>query len=191
MKNWKVVVSFLLMLLLCSAIALAAEQGGDEGGSGRGMNLVWRLINFIIFAAIIYKVAWKRIKDFFSSRKHQVENELKDLDTRRKEAENRLKQIEKNIANLEQEREQILDEARKQGESIKEKIISSAHESAEQIRHRAKAAGEQEGQQIVDELRSDLAEMVINEAEKMITQRLSKDDQEKLVNEYLTKVVLN
>jgi F-type H+-transporting ATPase subunit b len=179
------------MFLLCSAVAFAAEQGGDGGGSARVMNLVWRIINFIIFLAIIYKVAGKRIKDFFSSRRHQIENELKDLDTRRSEAENRLKEIEQSIANLEQEREQILEQARKQGESIKENIISKAKESAEQIKERAQAAAEQERQQIVDELRSELAERVVGEAEKMISERLTKEDQEKLVNEYLTKVVLN
>lgn len=150
-----------------------------------------RLINFAIFAAIIYKLAGKRLKEFFSGRSYQIETELKDLDTRKADAEKQLKEVERSIANLEQEREAILSEFRSQGEALKESIVAAAKENAEKIRKQAEVTASQELKQAVDSVRIELADLVTEAAEKMIVEKLSKEDHEKLIDEYLTKVVLN
>ncbi|WP_456324046.1 F0F1 ATP synthase subunit B family protein [Desulfonauticus submarinus] len=189
-KRWKTVVGLGLTLLLVAGVAWASEHGG--GGHGdKIMNLVYRTINFILVVGIIYKLVGKRIGDFFSGRTRQIEAELKDLEERRAQAESRLKEVEAKIANLEKEREEILQAAKEQGEAVKAQIIEKAKKSAEQIKEQAKITAEQEAKAVFDQVKAELADKIVEAAEKMIQERLSGDIHKKLINEYLTKVVIN
>jgi F-type H+-transporting ATPase subunit b len=44
---------------------------------------------------------------------------------------------------------------------------------------------------MLESLRSEMADKIIQAAEKMLSDKLTKKEQEKLVDKYLTKVVLN
>jgi F-type H+-transporting ATPase subunit b len=175
-------------ILLPAAAAFGAEQGGSWAA---WKDFGWRVLNFIIFAAIIYKFIGQRTKDFFSGRREQISSELQDLQDRKASAEKRLQEVERSIANLEQERKEILDQARQQGEAIRQSIIDKANESAERIREQARVKASQEMQQMVDELRDEMADRIIESAQKIIVSRLSKEEQDRLIDEYLTKVVVN
>jgi F-type H+-transporting ATPase subunit b len=188
-KNLKIV-GLAGLLLLIAGMAYASG-GGEEGGSGKIWNLVWRTVNFIIFVGIIWKFMGKRIAEFFSGRRYQIETDLKDLDVRKTEAEKKLQDVEARIANLDQERQRILDEAKEQGEAMKSSIIAKAEEAAKQIRAQAENSAAQEARFAFQAVKAELAEQIVEAAEKMIAAKLDKKEQEKLVNEYLTRVVLN
>ncbi|MFW6178446.1 MAG: ATP synthase F0 subunit B, partial [Desulfohalobiaceae bacterium] len=155
MKRAFVVSMVLVVLLFMSAQGWAASA---EGGSwAEWKDFLWRIVNFIIFIGIIYLVVGKRIISFFSGRSEQIESELKDLNERRAQADEKLQEVEKSIANIDQEREEILSQAREQGEAIRESIINKAREEAEQITRQAQAKASQEMQQVVNELREEMA----------------------------------
>ncbi|MFP4391228.1 MAG: F0F1 ATP synthase subunit B [Desulfohalobiaceae bacterium] len=182
--------SMVLMVLLLMAVNGWAASA--EGGSwAEWKDFLWRIVNFIIFIGIIYLVAGKRMIGFFTGRSEQIQSELKDLNERRVQAEERLQEVEKSIANIDQEREEILNKAREQGDAMRESIISKAREEAEQITRQAQVKASQEMQQVVNELREEMADKVIDSAEKLIVSKLGKKDQERLIDKYLTKVVLN
>ncbi len=192
-KNLVFITVFISCLI--AATAFGAEQGGHGGEGGTSaaawMDFMWRCINLILFLFIIYKLAGKRIKDFFSSRREQIYSELHDLEKRKADAEKELKKVEDSIANIDQEKQEILDQARAQGEVLKQQIIEKAYEEAERIKQQAERKAKQEMQQAIDEIRAEMADKVIESAEKMITKRLTKKEHEKLIDNYLTKVVAN
>ncbi|MGM0610300.1 MAG: F0F1 ATP synthase subunit B [Thermodesulfobacteriota bacterium] len=190
MKNYKRIFMALVVVALTAGVAVAAESGGD-GDSSKWWNLFWRVINFVIFVGILYKIAGKRLKDFFTGRRYQIENEFKDLEKRRVDAEAKLKDVEKRIANLDQEREEILSAAKEQGEVLKQGIIEKAEKTAEQIREQARVNAEQEASQAIAALRAEMAEMVAGAAEQMVREKLTQDQHKGLINDYLAKVVLN
>ncbi len=190
MINYKRVFMALAVVVLSAGAAVAAEHGGGTDAS-KWWDLLWRAINFVIFIWIIYKLAGKRMKDFFSGRSYRIENELNDLERRRNEAEAKLKDVESRIANIDQEREEILNSAREQGEAIKQNIIEKAEKTAEQIREQARAGAEQEANQTVAALRAEMAEMVAEAAEKLVREQLTEEQHKRLINDYLEKVVLN
>jgi len=179
-------------LVFMAVAAWASEQGGGEAAHGGSwMNLFWRTVNFVIFVAIIYKLAGKRIREFFTGRRHRIATELKDLETRKADTEKRLAEVEQSIADLDKKREDILAEYKQQGEALKESIVAKAHERAEQIQAQAEKTAQQELRQAVKDVRAEIAEAVASAAEKSIADKLNKEDHKKLVQDYLTKVVLN
>ncbi len=180
------------VILMVGAMAWAGAHGGEEASSAAAWkDFFWRCVNFALFLGIIYKLAGSKIKDFFGGRTKQIENEFASLENRRAEAEKRLKEVEDKIANLEQERQAILEEAKKQGESIKNAIIEKAYKEAEEIKAQAEIKAKQEFEQEIELIRSEMADKIIESAEKILVSRLGVKEQEELIDKYLTKVVLN
>lgn len=175
--------------VLTASAAGAAEGGGNSAAAWK--DFMWRVLNLVLFLGIVYKLAGKRIKEFFSGRKESIRNELQELEDRKANASKELQRVEDSIAGLDQERQAILDEAHKQGQAAREAILAKAHEDAEKIKEQARVKAEQETQIMLESLRAEMADKIIQSAEKMLTEKLSKKEQEKLVDKYLTKVVLN
>ncbi|MDY6852281.1 MAG: ATP synthase F0 subunit B, partial [Thermodesulfobacteriota bacterium] len=132
-----------VLVLAAAAVAFATEHGGEHHGLN-WMDFLFRIINFIIFIAIIYKFGGKAIAGFFRGRREQIETQLNDLGSRKKEAEKRLRDVGQSIANIEQERAQILADFRSQGEALKASIIEKAHQAAEKIKVQAEMTAAQE-----------------------------------------------
>ncbi|WP_027721829.1 F0F1 ATP synthase subunit B [Maridesulfovibrio zosterae] len=171
----------------------AAYASGGEGGAHEipWANFGWRVLNLILVLGVLYKFAGEKIAGLFKGRQAGIKQELNDLQSRKEAAESKLRDVEQSIANLEQEKEAILSEARSQGEAMKAAIIQKAEQSAEQIKAQAKVSAEQEVIIALDEMRAEMADKVIEAAEKIVKSKLTKAQHENLVDEYLTKVVLN
>ena len=191
MRKAKIIWLIAGVSLLLAVGAWAAEQGGEASSAAAWKDFGWRVLNFVLFAAIIYKLAGKKIKEFFSGRRQQISSELDDLESRKSKAKSKLSEVEKSISDMESKRQEIIDQAKKQGESLRQGIIAKAEEDAEKIKKQARIKAEQERRQTMDALRSEMADEIVDSAEKMIKEKLGKKDQEKLIDNYLTKVVLN
>ncbi len=178
------------LLTVLATAALAHASGGEAHELPWG-NFAFRIVNFVIFIFLIYKFAGDKIASFFGGRREQIRKDLADLDARKVEAEKRLKDVEAGIRNLEQEKAAILAEAKTQGEAIKVAIIEKAEKDAANMRAQAKVSAENEARAAFDRVRSEIADQVIEQATKIVREKLTDKDHERLVDEYLTKVVLN
>lgn len=198
MKPRRIAILALTLLGLLAFAALAYAAGGGEeaahGAEHHGvpwMNFILRCVNFVIFIGIIWYAAGKKIKGFFADRKAGIADELDDLSARQADAEEKLKNVERGIANLEQEKQKILADAKQQGETLKAAIIDKANKDAVAIKEQAKRTAENEAKSALDTMRAEMADLVTEAATKMIQEKLTAKDHDKLVDEYLTKVVFN
>lgn len=194
MKRVKVISYTCLMVVLCAAVAIASEHGAEGGEAVHGNdwgNFAFRLVNFAAFVGIIWWAAGKKIVGFFSSRRYNIETELNELSKRKMEAEKHLAEVERNIANVQSERERIIADYKSQGEALKESIVEKAHKQAEVIRRQAEITAEQEAKYAMEKMRAEIAELIAQAAEKALAKKLTKEEHEKLIDKYLTKVVFN
>ncbi|WP_419781968.1 F0F1 ATP synthase subunit B [Maridesulfovibrio sp.] len=184
----------MIMATTALSVLLAAGAAYASGGEGAHeipwANFGWRVLNLILVIGILYKFAGEKIAGLFKGRQAGIKQELSDLQSRKEAAEKKLRDVESSIANLEQEKDSILSEARSQGEAMKAAIIQKAEQTAEQIEAQAKVSAEQEVNVALDEMRAEMADKVIEAAEKIVKSKLTKAQHETLVDEYLTKVVL-
>lgn len=185
-------VQMILAIAVCVlASAAVAHASGGHVTEKQLWNYLWRIINFAIVVGIIWKLAGSKIRDLLVGRQQEIRDNLEDLQARQADAEQKLKQVEQSIANLAQEKQAILDEARKQGEALKATIIEKAEKDAAQIREQAGKTAVNEAAGAVEAIRAEVAELVVQAAEKIVQEKLSDADHDRLVDEYLTKVVLN
>lgn len=172
--------------------ALAYASGGGEAHEGLPWaNFGWRILNFVIFIFLLYKFAGAKAVAFFGGRRSQIKKDLDELQERKAEAEKKLASVESGIRNLEQEKAAILAEAKTQGEAIKAAIIEKAQKDALAMQAQAVTSAENEARAAFDRVRGEIADQVIEQATKIVREKLTEQDHERLVDEYLTKVVLN
>ncbi len=69
------------LLILAPALLLASG-----GGTGEGTDIFPRTVNFIIFAAILYYLAAKPIKEFLSGRKAEIAGKLDSIQMKLRES---------------------------------------------------------------------------------------------------------
>ena len=190
MSVYKTIGAAIALTLLTVAVALAAD-GHAEGGQSPEVNFLWRLLNIAVFVGILYKFVGAKAKAFFIGRRDGIRTELENLEARKTEAELHLADIKKRIANLDDECNAILGESKAQAEHLKAAILAEAHRQAEQIREQALRTAENEGKAAVEQLRAALADEIVAAAEALLQSKLDGARHEKLINNSLTKVVLN
>lgn len=152
----------------------------------------WTLITFLILLFILRKFAWKPILGAVSDREEGIKDALASAEKARQEMENLTADNERILQEARAEREAMLKDAR----DMKNKMISDAkdeaQEQANKMIEQAQAAIESEKKAAMAELKSHVAGLSIDIAEKVVRKELSnKDSQEKLVEEMLGEATLN
>jgi len=176
------------VLLLSACVAYAAgDGGGHEHDWG---NLALRVLTAIIFVGIIWKAAGSKLKNFFVGRRTSIIQEMDELDRLKKEAAAHLAEIDRRVANVEAECAALLEEGRVQAESLKTAILADAEKQAVQIVEQARRSAEQEVKAELESLRAALAEEIVTAMEESLRERLDANAHQKLIDNSLTKVVL-
>lgn len=176
---------------IAAGVLLTASTAYAADGELRWGDFGWRVLNLVVFVAILWKFAGKIIVNFLTGRREGIRQELDDLEAGRVAARKRLAEIEEGIGNLEAERTAILEESRVQAEVNKQAIIQQAHKQAEQILEQARRTAENEGRAVLAQVRETIAEEIIDAATTVLESKLDAGKHDKLINNSLTKVVLN
>ncbi|MDA8133668.1 MAG: ATP synthase F0 subunit B [Desulfobacteraceae bacterium] len=169
-------------------IALASSGGGGVHNAWLGIDTA-KVINFGVLIIALFFVAKKPVAEFFSSRAKGIEDEIKALEQKKAEAEKKLAEYQARFKSLDQESKKILEEYMKQGQEAKIRILAEAEAQAAKLEAMAKRNIEQEFKSAKTKLQQEIAEKAMIKAEELIKASISSDDQDKLVDEYLKKVV--
>ncbi|MEJ5300698.1 MAG: F0F1 ATP synthase subunit B [Thermodesulforhabdaceae bacterium] len=185
-----------ILNLLGVAIVITVSAGfawASEGAEGHhGLNwtdFLLRLVNTAILFAVLYKLLKKPIVTYFKTRRENIEQLLRDMEQKRDEAERKCAEYKAKLAMLDKEAEKILQEYIAQAEREKAKILEAAERQANYIKQQARLAIQQEVKAAKDELREEVAELTVKAAEDILRQRMDMGDQERLIEEFLVKVV--
>lgn len=154
--------------------------------------VIWSSIAFLIVAFILAKFAWKPILASIKEREVSIDNSLKSAEKARQE-----------MANLQASNETLIREARierdamlKDAQETKARIITEAKDRAQEeygkILSSAKDAIQTEKMAALTEIKSQVAALSIEIAEKVIRQELKSDEKQMaLVDKYLKEANLN
>jgi len=195
MRWWAGIFLGLGISLLVTSLALAAGGGEAAHGEAHGISpakitdFIWRTVNFLVFAAILIKLVAKPAKQFFAQRASDIGETFEDLEVKKAEAEAALLAAEKRLALVGAEREKLMEQFLAEGEAEKDKIIQKAEMVAARIKEMAALSIDQETKKAAQELKKEVAEQATQMAEELIRKEITPTDHNKLVEEYLQKVV--
>ena len=155
------------------------------------INLLARVGNVCVFLYILWRAAGTAIVDGLSNRRAAIVDELDSLAVRKAAAEEQLAAMIEKIDSLDAECETILKDSRARGEAIREALVADALEEAEKIRNAAHRAADSETKKAIEELRSQMADEIVQAVEATLKEKLDMKKHVKLIDNALKKVVLN
>ncbi len=152
---------------------------------------VWQTLLFLILLYLLYRFAWKPILNAINDREEGIKNALAAAEEAKKEMQNVTADSEKLLQEARGEREAMLKEARE----IKEKMVTDAREQAkvegDKLIAQAKATIDSEKKAAVAEIKTQVADLSVQIAEKILKEQLAnKDKQLKLVDDMLGDIKL-
>ena len=164
----------------------------SEGGEHHGLNwtdFAYRLVAFVFLVGILTKLLKGPITTFLASRKEEIKNLLAELEVKQAEAEKKSVVYREKLASLEQETKQIVDELIAEGEAERGKILEIARKQADYIREQAQVAVQQEIKAAREKLQEEVAEMSVAAAEEILRKNMQAEDQDRLVGDFIKRVV--
>ncbi|MCK8601134.1 F0F1 ATP synthase subunit B [Desulfoferrobacter suflitae] len=176
------------LLLGLQGLALAAEAGG-HGHELNWKDFLFRVMNFAIMAAILIKLLKKPMAKYFASRREDIQKMLADLELKKQEAEQKCAEYKAKLAALEEETQKIVSEYVQEGEMERAKILEAAERQAAYIKEQADLSIQQEIKAAKDSLQKEVGELSVTAAEEILRKNMQSDDQERLVRDFMTKVV--
>ena len=186
-----------IVLILMLGCAAGVSWGSSEGGHGAEAATkgwvatdTYRVMNFVVLAVVLFILLRKPVSQVLKNRIKGIQDQLHDLEIRKKEAEKVLAEYEERLMHLDQEAEKIVAEYVRQGEEARGRILQEAQAAADKVEEQARRNIDHEFEIAKVKLKGEILEKALIKAEEKIKNRITPDDQKKLVDEYIEKVVV-
>ena len=185
------VLIFTVLLVFNAGAVFASAEGANDQAASKGWNKNdwFRVMNFSVLAIALFFVLKKPLSQALNARIKGIKDELETLETKKKEAEAQLAAYNEKLSRLEGEAERLIEEYIKQGEEAKVRIIKEAESTAVKLEEQAKRHIEHEFKQAKQQLQEEILQVALVKAEEIIKAKISSEDQDRLVDDYLEKVV--
>ena len=149
---------------------------------------IWTILTFLVLLWLLAKFAWRPLLQALEARQQLIQKSLEDAQAARRELER-----------VSQESAQILRESRVQAEAIIAQSRSDAERLREEMKQKAKAESDTivrnaerqiqlETGRALQQIRHEAADLSVLIASKLIQRNLSKEDNERLIDDALSQV---
>lgn len=184
------------LILFCFAGGGLSSTGGEQGtehaappSKGWQATDTYKVMNFAVLAVALVFLLRKPVKQALADRIQSIKNQLSELEAQKAAAEAELAKYNQRFQKLDQEAEKLIAQYVQQGEEAKARILKEAETAADKLQEQARRNIEHEFKKARQELQDDVLEKALAKAEEMVRDRISDGDQERLVDDYLSKVV--
>ena len=152
----------------------------------------WQIVIHIINVAIMFVVlrllVYKPILKFIKKREHTFADKVDELDARETQLIQQKEQYELMMAEAHNEAAAIITKSNGMARDHAREILDNAKDHAHELVMRAKREIEVEKVQARQDMRTEIAEMGIQIAEKVLQREISLDDNRKIIDEFFERV---
>ena len=144
--------------------------------------IIWTIITFVIVLVILRATAWKPLLGALTAREEKIRSSLKDAQDAQQQARALLEENRKQLALAEEQSQRIIREGRDMGERLKAEILEKANASARSAVEQAREEIQREKESALTQLRSEVADLAIQAAGKILDANLDTAKQRALVD---------
>ena len=150
---------------------------------------IWTILTFLVLLGVLAKFAWNPLLKMLKDREDLIRSSLEDAEKAQTE-----------LANLNAEREEIINKARSEAQSIlsegkvaasklKDETLKAAKDQAKSILTDAEKQIRIEKHKVIEEIKSEVVDLSLSVAEKLIKKNISREDNQTLIDESLENVM--
>lgn len=183
----------LLLTAYCIFLTVGAAFASSAGGEGEHHSVFqayfWPVINFLVLIGLLYILLKKMdIRGYFKKRTELIEKSLQEAREAKELAQKALEEVEEKLKVKDREIETIIDAARISGAKEKAKLEDEGEKLKARILEQAKTNIDYEVKTAKEEIKAEAVEIAMELAEKKLKEKLTKEEQLKLLEESLRKI---
>jgi F-type H+-transporting ATPase subunit b len=149
---------------------------------------IWTIVTFLVLLALLAKFAWGPLLAALETRQNAIRKSLDDAQQAKQELE-RLNAEAAHIINRGRiEAEAIIAQSRSDGDRLREEIRAKARTEADHIVKNAERQIQLETSRALEQIRKEAVDLSVLIASKIIQRNLTREDNERLIDEALKQV---
>ena len=205
--RWLAVVLVGLSFALSAGSSFAADNGhadagakADDHAAPQGKSVpgmipkkdlsLWSLVTFVLMAGVLGVFVWPALKNGLNERERLVRQDIADAEANRVRSESLIAEREAKLSAVQDEIRELIAEARRDSERLKQDILTAAQKDAEATKQRAINDIERSRDQALAELFDFVSSNVVGATERVIGRSLNDSDHDRLVKQALSEMNL-
>lgn len=145
------------------------------------------VVNFIILYVLMRIFLFKPVNKLKEERTRIIQDNLDSAEKAKTEAEELRSKYEGSISEAKEKANEIIMKAHEEAESEKAAIIERSKEEAEEIISSAGKAAENERRRVIQQAQSQIADLAIEAASKVVGANLDDEKNRRLVDQFLSE----
>jgi F-type H+-transporting ATPase subunit b len=150
--------------------------------------LVWGISSFLIVFLLMWKYAFPTVKKGMDARTERIRESLSSAEQAKNDAQSVLDDYQRQLADAKNEANRIIDEARQTAEALRRDLMARAEADANEVRARATSDIEAAKNRALDELKSQLTDLTISLAEKVVKGNIDRASNARLIDDYISSI---
>ena len=148
--------------------------------------MIWTLLVFGATLFVLWRYAFGPIQKVIDERRTRIRQALDEADHARSEARQLLEEHRQLRARARGEAEEILGEARRVADSMRERVRQETEADRQRRLDETRRQVEAETQRALEQIRAEIAELALVAAERVTRQTLGRPEQRKLIDEAIS-----
>jgi F-type H+-transporting ATPase subunit b len=144
--------------------------------------ILWTILTFMVVLVILRRTAWKPLLTALKEREESIRSSLHDAEEARRQAQQLLEENRKQLAMAEEQSQRVIKEGRDMAERLKAEILEKANTAARQMVVQAREEIQREKETALTQLRSEVADLAILAAGKLLDANLDSAKQRAIVD---------
>jgi F-type H+-transporting ATPase subunit b len=150
--------------------------------------MIWTIVSFLVTLFVLSRVAFKPVQKMIDTRRERIRSSIEEADRAREEARHLLEEHKQLIGRAKAEAEEILSEARRIGESQRERVREEVEADRQRRLEETQRQIEQATQTAIGQIREEVGRLSVIAAEKITRKTLTDADQQRLIDEALAEI---
>jgi F-type H+-transporting ATPase subunit b len=149
---------------------------------------IWTILTFLVLLGLLAKFAWRPLLAALDSRQNAIRKSLDDAQQARVELDRLTKESASMINRARAEADQIIVSSRADAERLREDMKQKARGEAEAVIKNAERQIQLETARALQQIRTEAVDLSVMIASKLIQRNLTKEDNDRLIEEALKQV---
>lgn len=149
---------------------------------------IWTILTFLVLLTLLAKFAWRPLLQALESRQETIRKSLEDAQQAKVELERLNQESAQIIAKARQEADAIITRSRSDGDRLREELRQKARAEADGIVRSAQRQIQAETARALQQIRHEAADLSVAIASKIIQRNISREDNERLIDETLKQL---
>lgn len=148
--------------------------------------IIFVLLNLLIIYLLFKKFLFERVQKILDARQNDVQAMYTDAQTAKDNAQSLEADYTDKLSKAKDEANELVRSATRRAQIRGEEIVSEAKMHADHMKKRAEEDIEREKKRAINQIKDDISDIAIEAAAKIAGKEINADDQERLIEEFIS-----